>query len=126
LHKGNPGVPFLTWRGDASPDAVLGHLRAYRNPWRCGVSVGRGLAVLHLVLSWGEVPQPLLRDRPAQHAAKASATLTARPERAADQRDEVHLLHPGDLSGPARNLVALRYHVYGIGHRGNSSPARKG
>ncbi len=62
---------------------------------------GAALAVLHLVVSRGEVPQPLLRDRLALRAAEACVALAGRPERAADLRDEVHLLRPGDLPGPA-------------------------
>ncbi len=62
---------------------------------------GAALAVLHLVASRGEVPQPLLRDRLALRAAEACVALAGRPERAADLRDEVHLLRPGDLPGPA-------------------------
>ena len=47
---------------------------------------GAALAVLHLVVSRGEVPPPLLRDRLALRAAEACVALAGRPERAADLR----------------------------------------
>ena len=62
---------------------------------------GAALCHLHLVLSREEVPQTLLRDRLALRAAEAWVAFSGRPERAGDLRDAVHLLHPGDLPGPA-------------------------
>lgn len=62
---------------------------------------GAVLAHLHLVLAQDSVPQALLRDRLALRAAEASVTFAGRPERAAELRDAVHLLRPGDLPGPA-------------------------
>jgi hypothetical protein len=65
---------------------------------------GAALGHLHLVLGSGHVPQGLLRERLALRAAEASVVLSGRPERAADLRDAVHLLRPGDLPGPAGEL----------------------
>ncbi|WP_104018138.1 DUF1403 family protein, partial [Roseovarius nitratireducens] len=62
---------------------------------------GASLAHLHLVLARGDVPQGLLRDRLALHAAEACVAFSGRPERASELRDAVHLLRPGDLPGPA-------------------------
>ena len=62
---------------------------------------GAVLSHLHLVLGRAEVPQALLRDRLALRAAEACVAFSGRPERAGDLRDAVHLLRPGDLSGPA-------------------------
>jgi len=65
---------------------------------------GAALGHVHLVLGSGHVPQGLLRDRLALRAAEASVVLSGRPERAADLRDAVHFLRPGDLPGPAGEL----------------------
>ncbi len=62
---------------------------------------GAALAHLHLVVGQGETPQALFRDRLALRAAEACVTFSGRPERAGALRDAVHLLHPGDLPGPA-------------------------
>lgn len=62
---------------------------------------GAALTHLHLVLAHEDVPQPLLRDRLALRAAEACVALSGRPERAGALRDAIHLLHPGDLPGPA-------------------------
>ena len=62
---------------------------------------GAALNHLHLVLGRSEVPQALLRDRLALRAAEACVAFSGRPERAAELRDAVHLLRPGDLPGPA-------------------------
>lgn len=62
---------------------------------------GAAMYHLHLVLSRAEVPQALLRDRLALRAAEACIAFSGRPERAAELRDAVHLLRPGDLPGPA-------------------------
>lgn len=43
----------------------------------------------------------MLRDRLALRAAEACVAFSARPERAGELRDAVHLLRPGDLPGPA-------------------------
>jgi hypothetical protein len=62
---------------------------------------GAALNYLHLVLGRAEVPQGLFRDRLALRAAEACVAFSGRPERAAQLRDAVHLLRPGDLPGPA-------------------------
>jgi hypothetical protein len=62
---------------------------------------GAALNNLHLVLGQSDVPQALLRDRLALRAAEACVAFSARPERAGELRDAVHLLRPGDLPGPA-------------------------
>lgn len=62
---------------------------------------GAALNHLHLVLGREEVPQALLRDRLALRAAEACVAFSGRPERAAELRDAVQLLRPGDLPGPA-------------------------
>lgn len=62
---------------------------------------GAALAHLHLVLRRPDVPQALLRQRLALRAAEAALAVAGRPERAAELRDAVHLLRPGDLPGPA-------------------------
>lgn len=62
---------------------------------------GAALSHLHLVLSRGEVPHALVRDRLALRAAEACVGFSGRPEREAELRDAVHLLRPGDLPGPA-------------------------
>ena len=62
---------------------------------------GAALSHLHVVLSRDDVPHALLRERLALRAAEACVAFAGRPERAADLRDAVHLLRPGDLPGPA-------------------------
>ncbi len=62
---------------------------------------GAALAHLHLVVGQGAAPQSLLRDRLALTAAEASVAFAGRSERAAELRDELHLLRPGDQLGPA-------------------------
>ena len=62
---------------------------------------GAALNHLHLVFARDDVPQALLRDRLALHAAEACVALSGRMERAGELRDAVHLLRPGDLPGPA-------------------------
>jgi Protein of unknown function (DUF1403) len=63
--------------------------------------LGAALSHLHVVLSRDDVPHALLRERLALRAAEACVAFSGRPERAADLRDAVHLLRPGDLPGPA-------------------------
>ena len=65
---------------------------------------GAALGHLHLVVTRADVPQSLLRERLALRAAEASVAQSGRPERAADLRDAVHLLRPGDLPGPAGEI----------------------
>ena len=65
---------------------------------------GAALSHLHLVVAHADVPQSLLRARLALRAAEASVAQSGRPERAADLRDAVHLLRPGDLPGPAGEI----------------------
>ena len=62
---------------------------------------GAALNHLHLVLNRPEVPQGLLRERLALRATEACTAFSGRPERAAELRDALHLLRPGDLPGPA-------------------------
>ena len=62
---------------------------------------GAALSHLHVVLASPNVPHALLRERLALRAAEACVAFAGRPERAADLRDAVHLLRPGDLPGPA-------------------------
>lgn len=65
---------------------------------------GSALAHLHLVLCREDVPQTLHRARLALRAAEASVTHQGRPERAADLRDAVAFLQPGDHPGPAGGI----------------------
>ncbi|KUP94052.1 DUF1403 family protein [Tritonibacter horizontis] len=65
---------------------------------------GAALAHLHLVLAQGDLPHALFRDRLALRAAEACVAFSGRPERAAELRDTVHLLRPGDLPGPAGKI----------------------
>ncbi|WP_417809060.1 DUF1403 family protein [Thioclava sp.] len=65
---------------------------------------GAALNHLHLVLSRVDLPHALLRDRLALRAAEACVAFSGRPERAAELRDTVHLLRPGDLPGPAGEI----------------------
>lgn len=62
---------------------------------------GAALTHLYFVFARDDVPQALLRDRLALHAAEACVALSGRMERAGELRDAVHLLRPGDLPGPA-------------------------
>jgi hypothetical protein len=62
---------------------------------------GAALTHLYHVFARDDVPQALLRDRLALHAAEACVALSGRMERAGELRDAVHLLRPGDLPGPA-------------------------
>ncbi len=65
---------------------------------------GAALSHLHLVVTQRDVPQSLLRERLALRAAEVSVAQSGRSERAADLRDAVHLLRPGDLPGPAGEI----------------------
>lgn len=65
---------------------------------------GAALSHLHLVLECEAVPLALLRDRLALRAAAACVAFSGRPERAAELRDAIHLLRPGDLPGPAGEI----------------------
>ncbi len=65
---------------------------------------GAALGHLHLVVARADVPQSLLREPLALRAAEVSVAQSGRSERAADLRDAVHLLRPGDLPGPAGEL----------------------
>lgn len=62
---------------------------------------GAALGHLHVVLGRKEVPHALLRERLALRAAEACVAQSGRPERAADLRDAVAFLQPGDTPGPA-------------------------
>ena len=61
---------------------------------------GAALAHLHLVLGRDDVPQTLLRERLALRAAEACVAIGGRPERAAELRDTIAFLQPGDSPGP--------------------------
>ena len=65
---------------------------------------GAALNHLHVVFGCAEVPHALLRDRLALRAAEACVAFSGRPERAAELRDAIHLLRPGDLPGPAGEI----------------------
>ncbi|MFZ3584017.1 DUF1403 family protein [Loktanella sp. DJP18] len=68
---------------------------------------GAALSALQVVLVQPDVPHALLRERRALAAAEASVIRAGRLERAANLRDEVHLLRPGDQTGPAGAVFAL-------------------
>lgn len=65
---------------------------------------GAALSHLHLVRGRDDVPQTLLRARLALRAAEVCVTHQGRPERAADLRDAVAFLQPGDSPGPAGEI----------------------
>ena len=62
---------------------------------------GAALAHLHLVLGREEIPKALLHERLALRAAEVCVAFSGRPERAAELRDTVAFLQPGDQPGPA-------------------------
>lgn len=62
---------------------------------------GAALSHLHQVLTRDEVPKSLVRERRALRTAEACVAHQGRPERAADLRDAVAFLRPGDSPGPA-------------------------
>ncbi|MFN4154208.1 MAG: DUF1403 family protein [Paracoccaceae bacterium] len=62
---------------------------------------GAALSMVHQVGARPDLPQPLWRARLALEAAEACVRMSGRPERAADLRDALHLLRPGDHPGPA-------------------------
>lgn len=62
---------------------------------------GAALATLHGVVGRADAPHALWRERLALRAAEACVGFPGRVERAGELRDEVHLLRPGDLPGPA-------------------------
>jgi hypothetical protein len=72
-----------------------------------GFLTGAALSALQLALAQPGVPPALVRERSALAAAEASVIRTGRPERVANLRDEVHLLRPGDQTGPAGAVFAL-------------------
>lgn len=65
---------------------------------------GAALAHLHVVAQSATIPHPLWRARLALGAAEACVRLSGRPEQAADLRDAICLLRPGDDPGPAGTL----------------------
>lgn len=82
---------------------------------------GAALSHLDLVQKHCDVPNALLRERLALTAAEACVAFSGRPERAADLRDEVHLLKPADQPGPGgaiflqwRKAVASKISVRGL------------
>ena len=62
---------------------------------------GAAISHLHFVLSRTDAPENLLRDRLALRAAEVLVARSRRFERAAELRDVVQFLQPGDLAGPA-------------------------
>jgi hypothetical protein len=70
---------------------------------------GAALAHLHQVLGRDCVPQTLLRDRLALRAAEACVGYSGRSERVGELRDAIYLMHPGDLPGPAGEVL-LTWH----------------
>lgn len=68
---------------------------------------GAALAHLHVTLLRDEVPKELLRDRLALKAAETCVGFSGRMERAADLRDTLHLIRPGDLPGPAGEIYLI-------------------
>jgi hypothetical protein len=66
---------------------------------------GAALSHLHLVVGRSDVPQTLLRERLALRAAEACVARSGRPERAAELRDAVGFLQPGDQPGPAGEVT---------------------
>jgi hypothetical protein len=71
--------------------------------------VGAALATLHPATAGlrPETPVALLRERLALQAAEACVRFMGRSERAAEIRDEVHLLRPGGRPGPAGAVFDL-------------------
>lgn len=65
---------------------------------------GAMLAHLHLVATRGDLPQSLWRERLALAAAACCVGFAGRSEQAAELRDAVHLLRPGDHPGPAGEI----------------------
>ncbi|MBN9888143.1 DUF1403 family protein [Salipiger abyssi] len=65
---------------------------------------GAALSQLHGLLARPDVPGSLLRDRLGLYAAEACVAWSGRPERAAELRDTLHLLRPGDHPGPAGEI----------------------
>lgn len=68
-------------------------------------SSGAALSQLHVALERETVPQAVLRDRLALRAAAACVAFSGRPERVGELRDAVHLMRPGDLPGPAGEVL---------------------
>lgn len=66
---------------------------------------GAALAHLHLLFARDDVPHALLRERLALRAAEACVAFTGRSESAAELRDAIHLMRPGDLPGPAGEVL---------------------
>ncbi|SEM26250.1 Protein of unknown function [Roseovarius azorensis] len=66
---------------------------------------GAALSHQHLVLGHDAVPQVLLRARLALRAAERCVANTGRSERAAELRDAVGFLQPGDSPGPAGEIT---------------------
>lgn len=69
---------------------------------------GAALATLHLVVGRADVPHALLRARLALHAAEVCVGFAGRIEAVGALRDELCLLRPGDVPGPA-GTVALQW-----------------
>ena len=72
---------------------------------------GAVLALVHQAVGRSAVPQALWRARLALGAAGACVALAGRPERAAELRDAVHLLRPGDRPGPAGEVLMRWTHA---------------
>lgn len=65
---------------------------------------GAALGQLHQVVASPQVPHALWRARLALDAAEACVRIAGRPERAADLRDALCLLRPGDRPGPGGEI----------------------
>lgn len=93
--------------GISDDPATLPKLPGWVTSWRAETPEdvaflsGAVLNHLHLVLCREDVPQSLLRTRLGLRAAEACITHQGRPERAAELRDAVAFLQPGDSPGPA-------------------------
>lgn len=72
---------------------------------------GAAVSHLHHVLTSGLVPASLLRQRLALLSAEACVAYSGRSERAAELRDEVHFLRPGDQPGPAGKTYLAWQHA---------------
>lgn len=95
--------PFPVWIDPAPAENI--ETAAFRS--------GAALGHLALILAAQPLPLPLLRERLALAAAKVCAGLAGRREEAADLRDAVHLLRPGDHPGPAGLIFQQWLHAVG-------------
>jgi hypothetical protein len=89
---------------------------------------GAALNHLYLVLGHEEVPQALLRDRLALHAAEACMAFSGRPVRAGELRDTVHLLRSARTGRGNLPRLAARGGAAGVdqGSRPSNADPRAG